>query len=210
MNHTDPAARLADLQTRGLENAFALGRAATGVFERLARQHYAVMGDVVDYTLAQIRIPTQHTDPRAALEAQAAGTRRLAERARVRADEYVAIAGEMREMVGGAVGRTAGRAAASAESVADAVSKPASAGAKPAPASSARKGPAGKASASGSAGGTPVVLPDDSPKTAARKTAAAAAKKRGGRAKGAGDAPKTRATAKRAPTKTAGARARKG
>ena len=110
MNTHESTARLADVQSRGVENAFALARAATSVFERIARQNYAIMGDVVDYSLEQIRIPTRHSDPRAVLEAQAAGTRGFVERARVRADEYAAIVGEMRELVGDAAGRTASSA----------------------------------------------------------------------------------------------------
>ena len=221
MNPSDSTARIAEMQTRGLENALAFGRAATGVFERLARQNYAVMGDVVDYTLAQMRIPTQHADPRAALEAQAAGTRGLAEKARARADEYVALAGEMRELVGGAMGASA-RVARRAAPAPTAPAAP-----RPAPVASAAKAPvakpaskpivsraAPKSAEPEPAGGTPIIVPGDSPKAAARKTAEAvapaaktAAKKRA--AKPAPAAKTPRAAAGRPAKKTA-ARAAKG
>ena len=256
MNTHEPTARLADVQSRGVENAFALARAATSVFERIARQNYAVMGDVVDYSLEQIRIPTRHSDPRAVLEAQAAGTRGLAERARARADEYAAIVGEMRELVGDAVGRTASnarsvadagaRAAAEAEVASPAKPATGTAAGTVVPAADAAAVPAGtdpataraavakvkrqaaraadaatargdakagekpdtKRGAKAATGGTPIILPSDSPKAAVRKTAAAAAKKPVAKKRAAAatsaskPASKTRAAAKRPAVKT--------
>ena len=253
MNTHESTARLADVQSRGVENAFALARAATSVFERIARQNYAVMGDVVDYSLEQIRIPTRHADPRAVIEAQAAGTRGLAERARVRADEYAAIVGEMRELVGGAMGRAAStarsatgagagvaadaaaKAPSSAKAAAQAVVPAADAAAVPAgtdPAAAkaavaevkrqaakaadardhakAGERPDTKRGAKAATGGTPIILPGDSPKAAVRKSAAAATKKPVAKkravaatASAAKPAPKTRAAAKRSAAKTA-------
>ena len=275
MNTHESTARLADVRSRGVENAFALARAATSVFERIARQNYAVMGDVVDYSLEQIRIPTRHSDPRAVIEAQAAGTRGFAERARTRADEYAAIVGEMRELVGGAVGRTAASArgavdagaraatdvatdaGAKASSAARAAPEPATGtaaangtgtvvpiadaaavppgtdpataraavakvkrqAAKAADAANARDGAKSGAKADGktgtkpgakaATGGTPIILPGDSPKAAVRKGAAAAAanksvvkKRAAATASAAKPASKTRATAKRSAVKT--------
>ncbi len=123
MNPDNHTAALADMQRRGMQNALAFGRATTGMFERLARQNYAVMGDVVDYTLTQMRIPTVHTDPRSALEAQAAGTRAAVEKARVRAAEYAAIAGELRAGVGNAAGTATGAATNTATNTAAAARK---------------------------------------------------------------------------------------
>ena len=114
MNPDNHTAALADMQRRGMRDALAFGRATTGMFERLTRQNYAVMGDVVDYALSQLRIPTVHTDPRSALEAQAAGTRAAVEKARVRATEYAAIAGELRDVVGNVAGTASGTVAETA------------------------------------------------------------------------------------------------
>jgi len=95
-NHSERAARLGEEQTA---QALAFSRAAGKTFERLARQNYALMGDVVDYTLSQLRVPTTHTDPKTMLDQHGANVRTLAEKARTRVDEYKEIASEMQQLV---------------------------------------------------------------------------------------------------------------
>lgn len=176
MNITEHAERLARANEQHTAQALAFSRAAARSFERLTRQNYAVVGDLLDFTIAQMRIPTAQADARAMVEAQAAQTRALADKTRSRVGEYVEIATEL-----GQLATQAGRP------VAPAPHAPTTAPVK------AEK-----------AGGTPIVLPDDAAPVVAAKTRRAAAKKPVAKQAAASVATKPagkKAAAKRAPAK---------
>jgi len=94
---TDRLERLAELQKKSLEPLQGLGGDAFAVFERMARKNYELMGDMVEYAVAQSRGPLEHRAPRELYEHQMSEARAFAERMSDRAAEYLALAEAMRE-----------------------------------------------------------------------------------------------------------------
>ncbi len=91
----------ADLQKKTLESLEPLqdmNAVAAEAFERIARKNYDLMGDLVDYAVAQVKTPANTTNPQEAYEQRVAETKAFAEKVNVRANEYVAIAGELGEL----------------------------------------------------------------------------------------------------------------
>ena len=72
---------------------------AAQAFERIARKNYDLMGDLVDYAVAQVKVPESDTDIQAAYEQRVADTQAFAEKVNARAAEYVELASELGEMV---------------------------------------------------------------------------------------------------------------
>ena len=72
---------------------------AAQAFERIARKNYDLMGDLVDYAVAQVKVPESDTDMQTAYEQRVADTQAFAEKVNARAAEYVELASELGEMV---------------------------------------------------------------------------------------------------------------
>ena len=129
---------------------------AAEAFERIARKNYDLMGDLVDYAVAQVKTPANTTNLQEAYEQGVTETKAFAEKVNARAAEYVALAGELGEMAkskapaapkakassakASSVAETAKAAPAKAASVAQTESKAAPAAAK-------KKAPAKKTAA---------------------------------------------------------------
>jgi|GEM_PF-2832777 len=129
--NTRRAARIGEQQSA---QARAFSRAAGSTFARLTRQNYALMGDIIDFTLAQMRLPVAHTDAREMLAQQSADARTLVSKARERAGEYADIVGEMRDLTMSTpslAANTADRAVSHAVAAADAASDESMAGGRP-------------------------------------------------------------------------------
>ncbi len=91
----------ADLQKKTLESLEPLqdmNAVAAEAFERIARKNYDLMGDLVDYAVAQVKTPANSTNPQEAYEQGVAETKAFAEKVNARAAEYVALAGELGEL----------------------------------------------------------------------------------------------------------------
>ncbi len=91
----------ADLQKKTLESLEPLqdiNAVAAEAFERIARKNYDLMGDLVDYAVAQVKTPANTTNPQEAYEQGVAETKAFAEKVNARAAEYVALAGELSEL----------------------------------------------------------------------------------------------------------------
>jgi len=129
--NTRRAARIGEQQSA---QARAFSRAAGSTFARLTRQNYALMGDIIDFTLAQMRLPVAHTDAREMLAQQSADARTLVSKARERAGEYADIVGEMRDLTMSTTSlaaNTADRAVSHAVAATDAASDESMAGGRP-------------------------------------------------------------------------------
>jgi hypothetical protein len=88
---TDNVAKLNDFQSQGLEPARKFTGIAVEAFEQIARQNYAVCGDMLEFAVSQAKLPMDVTDPKALFERQAESTKALAELLTARAEEYAAI-----------------------------------------------------------------------------------------------------------------------
>ncbi len=122
----------ADLQKKTLESLEPLqdmNAVAAEAFERIARKNYDLMGDLVDYAVAQVKTPANTTNPQEAYEQRMAETKAFSEKVNARASEYVALAGELGEM---AKSKAAAAPKAKASSVKATPAKAASAKAAPA------------------------------------------------------------------------------
>ena len=71
---------------------------ATEAYERIARKNFDLMGDLVDYAVAQVKTPANTTNPQEAYEQCVAETKAFAEKINARAAEYAALAGELGEL----------------------------------------------------------------------------------------------------------------
>ena len=91
----------ADMQKKtleGLEPLQNMNAVAAEAFERIARKNYDLMGDLVDYAVAQVKTPANTTNFQEAYEQRVAETKAFAEELNARTTEYVALAGEMGDM----------------------------------------------------------------------------------------------------------------
>ena len=88
--------QFAELQNKNLEPVRNAGSAAFTAFERIARKNYELMGDMVDYAVAQSRGSLERGSPQEHYERQIAEARAFAERMGARAAEYLALAEQLR------------------------------------------------------------------------------------------------------------------
>jgi len=72
---------------------------AAEAFERIARKNYDLMGDLVEYAVAQVKLPSAESNLQDVYEQRVADTKAFADKVNTRAAEYVALAGELGEMV---------------------------------------------------------------------------------------------------------------
>ena len=96
-NFTDNFEKLADLQKQGLEPVRQFAGIAVEAFEQIARKNYAFAGDVLEFAVAQARLPVDVTEPKAMFEKQMASTREFAELLGTRANEYVELGKSFQE-----------------------------------------------------------------------------------------------------------------
>ncbi len=93
--------QFAEMQKKTLESLEPLQNmnvVAAEAFERIARKNYDLMGDLVEYAVAQVKTPADTTNPQEVYEQRMTETKAFAEKVNARAAEYVALAGELSEM----------------------------------------------------------------------------------------------------------------
>lgn len=94
--------QFAEMQKKTLESLEPvqnMNSVAAEAFERIARKNYDLMGDLVDYAVAQVKMPAGETNLQEVYDQRVADTKAFAEKVNERAAEYVALAGELGEMV---------------------------------------------------------------------------------------------------------------
>ena len=89
--------QIADLQKKGLEPARAFGVFAVEAFEKLARQNYAFAGDVVEFAVAQAKLPIDVTEPKDLFERQVESSKAFAELLTDRANQYVELGKDLQD-----------------------------------------------------------------------------------------------------------------
>ncbi len=93
--------QFAEMQKKTLESLEPMqnmNNVAAEAFERIARKNYDLMGDLVDYAVAQVKVPSADANLQEVYEQRVADTKAFAEKVNERAAEYVALAGELGEM----------------------------------------------------------------------------------------------------------------
>ena len=83
--------KIADLQKQGLEPVRNFTVFAVEAFEKIARQNYAFYGDVLEFTVAQAKLPVDVSEPKELIERQIASSKEFAELLTSRANQYVEI-----------------------------------------------------------------------------------------------------------------------
>lgn len=94
--------QLAEMQKKTLESLEPMQNmnlVAAQAFERIARKNYELMGDLVDYAVSQVQVPEGEVNLQDVYEQKIAETKAFAEKVNSRASEYVALAGELGDMV---------------------------------------------------------------------------------------------------------------
>ncbi|MFT5896511.1 MAG: hypothetical protein ACI8VW_003394 [bacterium] len=108
----------AELQ-KNMEPMQEMNTVAVQAFERIARKNYELMGDLVEFAVAQVQIPQGKATAQEVFEHQSAEAKAFAEKVNARAAEYMELAGEL----GGMVSATT-EAGAASTSKDDTASKP--------------------------------------------------------------------------------------
>ena len=83
--------KFVDMQARMFEPMRVFGTVAVDTMDEVVRKHYAVMGDVVEYTLRQARLPMSGTDAGEIASQSMAETTAFGELLGTRANEYAEI-----------------------------------------------------------------------------------------------------------------------
>jgi len=91
INFTENFEKLVQLQQEALAPLRVFSGVAVDSAEKIARKNYAVCGDVLEYAIAQAKLPADVTEPKDLFERQAEATRQFAELLTQRANEYVEL-----------------------------------------------------------------------------------------------------------------------
>jgi hypothetical protein len=90
--NTDSFQQIVDFQREAFEPFRAFTTIASQTFERLARQNYALLGDCMEFAVAQAKLPTQVKDLNEYVGQQITQTRAFGETLAKRTHEYAEIA----------------------------------------------------------------------------------------------------------------------
>lgn len=170
---TEQIENLAELQKKGLEPFNRFNTDALAAFEQVARKNHELMGDMVEFAVAQSRNQVEGDTPQAIYEKQVAEARAFAERISTRAAEYAELANQFKENTV----QSASDAVASARSQATsgakkAAPKPATAKAATANKAATAKKPTAKKTGSKEAASSKAASKADGAKKSASKAAA--------------------------------------
>ena len=88
---------------KNLEPVQEMNSVAVQAFERIARKNYELMGDLVDFAVAQVQIPQGKATAQEVFERQSSEAKAFAEKVNSRAAEYMELAGELGGMVSSVV-----------------------------------------------------------------------------------------------------------
>ena len=91
-NPNEQFQKYVDFQREAFEPLRAFSDVAAQTFERIARQNYAVLGDYIEFTVEQAKLPTQVTDLNDFFGKQMAHNRAFGEKLAKRSQEYAEIA----------------------------------------------------------------------------------------------------------------------
>lgn len=94
--------QIAEMQKKTMESLEPMqnmNMVAAQAFERIARKNYELMGDLVDYAVSQVQVPEGEANLQEVYEQKVAETKAFADKVNSRASEYVALAGELGDMV---------------------------------------------------------------------------------------------------------------
>lgn len=86
-----------DLQKQGLEPVRDFTGFAIDAFEKVARQSYAVYGDLLDFALTQARLPLDVSDPKDYFDRQVSEGKAFVSLLTESANEFVTLGNSLRE-----------------------------------------------------------------------------------------------------------------
>ena len=93
-NMNEQMTKMADMQSKMFEPMRIFGGLAVETMDTLMRKNYAVMGDMVEYTLKQARLPVSGVDMNAMAQTSMADATAFSELLGTRANEYAQIAND--------------------------------------------------------------------------------------------------------------------
>ena len=89
--------KISDLQKQGLEPFRNLTVFAVEAFEKIARQNYAFYGDVLEFAVAQAKLPVDIAEPKELFERQIASGKEFAEVLTNRTNQYVELGNSIKD-----------------------------------------------------------------------------------------------------------------
>lgn len=93
----DNLEQFSELQKQGLEPVRDFTVFAVEAFEKIARQNYALAGDVLDFAVSQAKLPVDISEPKDLFERQVASNKAFAELLTDRANEYVELGKNLKD-----------------------------------------------------------------------------------------------------------------
>ena len=80
--------KISDLQKQGMEPIRHFTVFAVDAFEKVVRQNYAFAGDILEFAVAQAKLPVDVVEPKALFDAQVASNKAFAELLSDRANQW--------------------------------------------------------------------------------------------------------------------------
>ena len=96
----DAFEKFAELQQQSAEPVRHFNTIAVQAFEQFARKNYSLWGDVLEFAVAQAKLPVDNQEPKDLFEKQLASTKEFAELMTVRAGEFVELGKSFQESTG--------------------------------------------------------------------------------------------------------------
>ena len=93
----DSFKNMSDMQTQGLEPIRNLSVFAVDAFEKMARQNYAFYGDVLEFVVAQAKLPINAAEPKELLESQIASGKEFVELLTNRTNQFVELGNSIKD-----------------------------------------------------------------------------------------------------------------
>lgn len=93
----DQVKQMTEMQAKSLEPMRIFGGLAADAIEQVVRQNYAVMGDFVEYTVKQAKLPVSGENASDVMSAQMAEASAFGEKMSTRASEYAELATNLTE-----------------------------------------------------------------------------------------------------------------
>ncbi len=94
---TENFEKMTELQKQGLEPVRNFAEFAVEAIERVARQNYALAGDILEFAVVQVKLPVNVAEPKELFERQITTTREFAELLTNRVNEYVELGKALNE-----------------------------------------------------------------------------------------------------------------
>ena len=97
MKIAESFSKFAELQKQGLGPVRKISGVAVDAFEKAARQNFALYGDVLDFSVLQMKLPVEVGDPQELLQRQIESAKAFTSKIGARVTQYVELGKEFQQ-----------------------------------------------------------------------------------------------------------------